>query len=61
MTADIGGVHGGVGKIGTTADVEKDVAGSASALKKVMALSGAVHPDAPDAPPAVEQRVFALG
>ena len=31
VTADVGGVHGGAGKLATAADVEKDVAGSASA------------------------------
>ena len=56
VTADVGGVHGGAGKLATAADV----AGSASSLQKVMALSGTVHPAAPDAPPAVEQQVFAL-
>jgi hypothetical protein len=47
---DVGGVHGGAGKLATTVtvmDVEKEVAGSASALPelKVTASSGAVHPD----------------
>ena len=56
VTADVGGVHGGAGKLATAADV----AGSASSLQKVTASSGAVHPDTPDAPPAVEQQVFAL-
>ena len=56
VTADVGGVHGGAGKLATTADV----AGSASSLQKVTASSGAVHPDAPVAPPAVEEQVFAL-
>ncbi|KAM3314936.1 hypothetical protein ACQJBY_033601 [Aegilops geniculata] len=45
---DVGSVHGGAGKLATTTDVEKDVAGSASALpeQKVTALSGAVHSNA---------------
>ena len=62
VTADVGGVHGGAGKLATAADVEKKVAGSASALpkQKVKASSGAVHPDAPIAPPAMEEQVFAL-
>ena len=60
VTADVGGVHGGAGKLAIAADVEKEVAGSASALQKVTASSGAVHPDTPDAPPTVEQHVFAL-
>ncbi|KAM3352561.1 hypothetical protein ACQJBY_024033 [Aegilops geniculata] len=50
--ADVGGVHGGAGKLATAADV----AGSASSLQKVMASSGAVHPDAPVAPPALEEQ-----
>lgn len=56
---DVGGVHGGAGKLATAADVEKEVAGSASALPelKVTASSGAVHPDAQ---PGEEQEVFAL-
>ncbi|XBJ17339.1 hypothetical protein VPH35_008765 [Triticum aestivum] len=56
VTADVGGVHAGAGKLATTADVEKDVAGSASALQKVTTSSGAAHPDTPDAQPAVEQQ-----
>ena len=56
VTADVGGVHGGAGKLATAADV----AGSASSLQKVTTSSGAVHPDAPVAPPAVEEQVFAL-
>ena len=60
VTADVGGVHGGAGKLTTTANVEKEVAGSASALQKVTASSGAVHPDTPDAQPGEEQEVFAL-
>ncbi|EMS68405.1 hypothetical protein TRIUR3_05335 [Triticum urartu] len=45
---DVGGVHGDAGKLATAADVEKEVAGSASALpeQKVMASSSTVHPDA---------------
>ena len=60
MTEDVGGVHGGAGKLATTTDVEKDVAGSASALQRVTASSGGAHPDTPNAQPAVEQQVFAL-
>lgn len=56
VTADVGGVNGGAGKLATAADV----AGSASSLQKVTASSGAVHPDAPVAPSAVEEQVFAL-
>ena len=56
VTADVGGIHGGAGKLATAAYV----AGSASSLQKVTALSGAVHHDAPVAPPAVEEQVFAL-
>ncbi|XBJ08119.1 hypothetical protein VPH35_013505 [Triticum aestivum] len=52
VTADVGGVHGGAGKLATAADV----AGSASSLQKVTASSGAVHPDAPVVPPAVEEQ-----
>ncbi|XBJ12625.1 hypothetical protein VPH35_017113 [Triticum aestivum] len=52
VTADVGGVHGGAGKLATAADV----AGSASSLQKVKASSGAVHPDAPVAPPAMEEQ-----
>ncbi|XBH72713.1 hypothetical protein VPH35_099946 [Triticum aestivum] len=51
VTADVGGVHGGARKLATIADV----AGSASSLQKVTVSSGAVHPNRPDAPPAVEQ------
>ena len=61
MTADVGGVHGGVGKLATAADVEKEVAGSASALQKVTASSGTVNPDTPHVQPGEEQEVFALG
>ncbi|XBI18934.1 hypothetical protein VPH35_060586 [Triticum aestivum] len=62
MTADVGGVHGGAGKLATAVDVEKEVAGSASAQpeQKVTASSGVVHPDTPDALPGKEQEVFAL-
>ena len=56
VTADVGGVHGGAGKLATAADV----AGSASSLQKVMASSDTVHPDTPDAPPIMEEQVFAL-
>ncbi|KAE8809345.1 hypothetical protein D1007_14023 [Hordeum vulgare] len=54
---DVGGGHGGVGKLATTADVEKEVAVSASVLpeQKVTTSSGAVHPDTPDAQPGEEQ------
>ncbi|KAI4991779.1 hypothetical protein ZWY2020_040165 [Hordeum vulgare] len=54
---DVGGVHDGVGKLTTAADVEKEVAVSASVLpeQKVTASSGAVHPDTPDAQPGEEQ------
>ncbi|KAE8787205.1 hypothetical protein D1007_38818 [Hordeum vulgare] len=52
VTADVGGVHGGAGKLATTADV----AGSASLLHKVKASSDAVNPDAPVAPRAMEER-----
>ncbi|XBI22574.1 hypothetical protein VPH35_063578 [Triticum aestivum] len=55
VTTDVGGVHGGAGKLATAADVEKDVVGSASALQKVTVLSGTVHPDTPDAQPGEEQ------
>ncbi|VAH02474.1 unnamed protein product [Triticum turgidum subsp. durum] len=45
---DVGGVHGGAGQLATAADVEKEVAGSTSALPEKMATasSGTVHPDA---------------
>ncbi|XBH78475.1 hypothetical protein VPH35_104711 [Triticum aestivum] len=45
---DVGGIHGSSGKLATTVNVEKEVAGSASALpeQKVTASSGIVHPDA---------------
>ena len=56
VTVDVGGIHDGAGKLATAADV----AGSASSLQKVKASSGAVHPDAPVAPPAMEEQVFAL-
>ena len=56
---DIGGIHSGAGKLATIVDVEKEMAGSASALPelKVTASSDAVHPDAQ---PGDEQEVFAL-
>lgn len=66
MTADevkdAGGAHGGAGKLATVADVEKEVAVSASVLpeQKVTASSGAVHPDTPEAQPGEEQEVFPL-
>ena len=56
VTVDVGGVHGGAGKLATAAAV----AGSASSLQKVTASSSAVHPDAHVAPPAVKEQVFAL-
>ena len=56
VTADVGGVHSGAGKLATATDV----AGSASSLQKVTAPSGAVHLDAPVALPTVEGQVFAL-
>ena len=56
VTADVGCVHGGAGKLATAVEV----AGSASSLQKVNASSGAVNPDAPVAPPAMEEQVFAL-
>ncbi|KAE8815758.1 hypothetical protein D1007_06818 [Hordeum vulgare] len=54
---DVGGVQGGAGKLATAADVEKEVAVSALVLpeQKVMASSGAVHPDTRDAQPGEEQ------
>ncbi|KAE8808466.1 PAX-interacting protein 1 [Hordeum vulgare] len=54
---DVGGVHGGAGKLATAADVEKEVAVSASELpeQKVTVPSGAVHPDTRDAQPSEEQ------
>ncbi|KAE8806024.1 lrr receptor-like serine threonine-protein kinase [Hordeum vulgare] len=54
---DVGGVHGSAGKLATTADVEKEVAVSASVLpeQKVTASSGAVYPDTRDAQPSKEQ------
>ncbi|XBH56924.1 hypothetical protein VPH35_078631 [Triticum aestivum] len=55
LTADVGDVHGGAGKLATAADVEKEVAGSTSALQKVMASSGAAHPHTPDAQPGEEK------
>ena len=56
VTADVGGVHGGTGKLATA----MDVVGSTSSLQKVMVSSGAVHPNAPVVPPTVEEQVFAL-
>ncbi|KAI5022298.1 hypothetical protein ZWY2020_059028 [Hordeum vulgare] len=55
---DVGGVHGGAGKLATAADVEKEVAVSASVLpeQKVTASSGAVHPDTRDAQPGEEEK-----
>ncbi|KAE8790620.1 PAX-interacting protein 1 [Hordeum vulgare] len=61
VTADevkgVGGIHGSAGKLATTADVEKEVAVSASVLpeQKVTASSDAVHPDTRDAQPGEEQ------
>ncbi|KAE8788282.1 hypothetical protein D1007_37678 [Hordeum vulgare] len=52
VTADVDGIHGGAGKLATAADV----AGSASSLQKVKASSGVVNPDAPVAPPAMEEQ-----
>ncbi|KAE8782936.1 hypothetical protein D1007_43628 [Hordeum vulgare] len=54
---DVGGVHGGAGKLATAVDVEKEVAVSASVLpeQKVTVSSGPVHPDTPDAQPGKEQ------
>ncbi|KAE8778354.1 hypothetical protein D1007_48797 [Hordeum vulgare] len=54
---DVGGVHGGAGKLATAADVDKEVAVSASVLmeQKVTASSGAVHPNTHDAQPGKEQ------
>ncbi|KAE8800084.1 hypothetical protein D1007_24366 [Hordeum vulgare] len=52
VTADVGGIHDGAGKLATDADV----AGSASSLQKVKASSSAVNPEAPVAPPAVEEQ-----
>ena len=48
---DVGGVHGGAGKLATVVaavDVDKEVVGSASALPelKAMASSGVFHLDA---------------
>ncbi|KAE8769080.1 lrr receptor-like serine threonine-protein kinase [Hordeum vulgare] len=59
----VGGVNGGVGKLATAADVEKEVAASASALskQKVTTSSGALHPDTPDAQPSEEQEDDAWG
>ncbi|XBH62422.1 hypothetical protein VPH35_116657 [Triticum aestivum] len=57
VTMDVGGVHDGAGKLAIAADVEKEVAGSASALQKVTASSGVVHPDTIDAQPGEEQEI----
>ena len=60
VTADVSDVHGGAGKLATAEDVEKEVAGSASALQKVTASSDTVNLDTPHAQPGEEQEVFAL-
>ncbi|KAE8798971.1 hypothetical protein D1007_25694 [Hordeum vulgare] len=54
---DVGGVHGGARKLATAADVEKEVAVSASVLleQKVTSSSDAIHPDTRDAQPGEEQ------
>ncbi|KAI5008819.1 hypothetical protein ZWY2020_009867 [Hordeum vulgare] len=54
---DVGGVHGGAGKLATAADVDKEVAVSALVLleQKVTASSSAVHPDTRDAQPGEER------
>ncbi|KAE8800275.1 hypothetical protein D1007_24264 [Hordeum vulgare] len=54
---DVGGIHGGAGKLATAVDVEKEVAVSASVLpkQKVTTSSGVVHPDTPNAQPGKEQ------
>ncbi|KAI4997146.1 hypothetical protein ZWY2020_052488 [Hordeum vulgare] len=54
---DVGGIHGSAGKLASAADVEKEVAVSASVLpkQKVTASSGAGHPDTRDAQPGEEQ------
>ncbi|XBI07753.1 hypothetical protein VPH35_135607 [Triticum aestivum] len=54
VTADVGGVHDGAGKLAIAADVE-EVAGSASALQKMRASSGVINLDTPDAQPGEEQ------
>ncbi|KAE8780914.1 hypothetical protein D1007_45905 [Hordeum vulgare] len=53
---DVGGVHDGAGNLATAANVEKEVAVSASVLpeEKVTTSSGAVHPDTRDAQPVKE-------
>ncbi|KAE8808264.1 hypothetical protein D1007_15404 [Hordeum vulgare] len=53
---DVGGVHGGAGKLATAADVDKEVAVSALVLleQKVTTSSGAVHPDTRNAQPGEE-------
>ncbi|XBJ16361.1 hypothetical protein VPH35_008019 [Triticum aestivum] len=55
VTADVGGVRGGARKLTITVDVEKEVVGSASALQKVTASSGAINPDTPHAQPGKER------
>ncbi|KAE8768139.1 lrr receptor-like serine threonine-protein kinase [Hordeum vulgare] len=57
---DIGGIHGGVGKLATAVDVKKEVAVSALVLSEqnVTASSGAVHPDTRDAQCAEEHELF---
>ncbi|KAE8785023.1 hypothetical protein D1007_41280 [Hordeum vulgare] len=54
---DVGGVHGGAGKLATAADVEKEVTVCESVLpeQKVTASSGTVHLDTRDAQPGEEQ------
>ncbi|KAE8785907.1 lrr receptor-like serine threonine-protein kinase [Hordeum vulgare] len=54
---DVGGIQGGVGKLSTVADVEKEVAVSAKVLpeQKVTASRGAVHPDTRDVQPSEKQ------
>ncbi|XBH62993.1 hypothetical protein VPH35_117077 [Triticum aestivum] len=63
VTADVGGIHCGAGKLATDADVEKEVAVSASALpeQKVTASSDTVHPDTSDAQPGEEQERMMVG
>ncbi|KAE8782408.1 lrr receptor-like serine threonine-protein kinase [Hordeum vulgare] len=62
VTADevkgVGGIHSGAEKLAIAADVEKEVAVSASVLseQKVTVSSGAVHPDTHDAQPDEEQK-----
>ncbi|XBI58614.1 hypothetical protein VPH35_039825 [Triticum aestivum] len=47
VTTDVGGIHGGAGKLAIAADVDKEVAGSASALQKVTASSSESIPIPP--------------